>query len=262
MLRITLLLALALSAMTMAFAQAAPGTPPPQPTGPGGNRGGGMQGMQQPSADMTITPNGVFVLKSGVLVKYDTTLKQQGTPLELFGAPLPARPTVSNPPTDTETQAMMAWMQDAAPRLSAAAMLAKGDELLIVIGSTLYRVNQKTMALDTKQAKLLPAQGNMAQNRPLAAMMTALNASKPVLQLCDNTLFIVIGSNLAAVNADTGDVLSNGMLPKETTINMPNMRGGMGGNGGGRGGRGGRGAGGGNNNAPAGAAPAPGEAGA
>jgi len=242
--------------MTLAFAQAEIGgaAPAPQPGNGGrgfpgmGMMGMGMQGMQQ-APEMTITPNGIFILKSGVLMRFDTKLKQQGTSLELFGA-LAVQPPMSETPTDAERQAMMAWMRDAAPRMSPAAMLAKDDELLIVIGTTLFRVNQKTLVLDTKQTKLV-AQADMAENRPLAALMTG----KPVLQLNDKTLYIIIGANLAAVNADTGDVLSTGVLPKETTVNMMNMMRPMrngGGNGGGgvRGGGGGRGAGG-NDNAPA-----------
>ncbi len=249
MIRMTLSLVLALSAMAIVLAQAAPGTPVPQPQ-PGGGMGmrGGMPGIQgmQPSVEMTVTPNGVFVLKSGVLVKYDTTLKQQGTSLELFG-PLAVQPTVSNPPTDEERQRMRTWLLDAAPRMSPAAMLADGDELLIVVGNTLFRVNQKTLALDTKQAKLL-GENNPLQNRPFAAM-TAMMGSKPVLQLSEKTLFIILGSDLVAVNAETGDVLGNGVLPKETNIDMTNLRGVFGGGGAGAG-RGNRGGGRNNNNAP------------
>jgi len=163
------------------------------------------QGYGNSGGEMTITQYGVFVLKNAALAKFDAaTLRQQGAALELFGT-LPEQPPVSTPPTDQERQAVMAWNKANAMRMSPAAMLAKGDELLIVMNNVLFRVNQRTLTLDTTQPKLLAADTN-----PQSWM-------KPVLELNANTLYILIGFNMVAVNADTAAVLSNGVLPKEMT---------------------------------------------
>lgn len=250
-------------AATIAFAQAAPGETQPQGAGPGPgpgrpNRGMG-PGMLSQEAQMMITANGVFVLHAGVLAKFDaTTLQPQGAALELFG-PLAAMPTLSEPPTDQERTAMQSWVKGFTMRLSPATMLAKGDELLIVQNNNFFRVNQQTMAVDTTKAGLL-SQNAWAQTQLPVTQL--LMTGKPVLQLVDNTLYVIIGANLVTVNADTGAVLSNGTLPQEMNP-MQDMRAlmstgllgggnGMMGGGAGRRNGGGRRGGGANNAPPAG----------
>ncbi len=247
MIRSTLLIMVALCfAVSMVYAQEAPGGGNRPAGGMGGNRGGMFGGGQQNTAQMEITANGIFVLDNGVLAKFDpTSLKQAGVSLELFG-PLAERPTMSTPPTDAEQQAMRTWMMDYMKRTSPPTMLAQGDELLIVMGNSYFRVNQLTMAIDATQATLITPSTEAQPQNPRPMMN-----SKPVLLLAGNMLYILLNGNLVKVNAETGAVLCSNALPKEMTPPAPNFGfGGMGG--GGRGGRrGGGGGGGGNNAAPA-----------
>ncbi len=153
------------------------------------------------SGDMTITKNGLFVLKNGVLAKFDaTTLKQQGTALELFGPP-PEPPTPGTVTTEQDRQKTMNWSYANGIRSCPAAMQAKDDELLIVMYNSVFRVNQRTMTLDTTQSKLLV---DDPQNPNVTAPWMVRNLGKPVLQLNGNVLFVLLGTNLIAVNADTG----------------------------------------------------------
>ena len=172
------------------------------------------------SGDMTITKYGLFVLKGGVLAKFDAaTLKQQGAALELFGPMLKA-PTPGVVSTTQDHSTLMTWSIASGIRRCPAAMLAKDDELLIVMYNSVFRVNQQTMTLDTTQAKLLV---DDPQNPNMSSPWMVMNLGKPVLLLNEKVLYILLGTNLVAVNSDTADVLINGALPKEMAPKTPAM---------------------------------------
>lgn len=243
MVRSMLFLVLLLLAVTCAFAQPDPNAggaaapPPGGPRGGGAGPGGAMRGMManmQQEPVMTITANGLFVLRAGVVAKFDlATMKPQGT-LELFG-PLGVQPVLPATPTDQDRQAQFAWLRDYFTRMAPATVLAKDDVLLIVQDNSFFRVNQKTMQMDAIQTELVkPVNGNAMRG----AMM---NMTKATVQLLDKTLYILTGTNLISLNAEDGTILNRSELPKELTPAMPNFAGmgGMGGLGrqGGAGGR-------------------------
>ena len=226
MIRFLLLTTLAAVLVASALAQPDPAVqgnpPPPQPGAAqrGNNRMGmaGMQGMQQ-EALMEVTPQGVFVLRAGILAKFDPqTLTPQGT-LELF-APVPAQPTMPQNPTAQDRQVMRDWMMAMMPRMAPAIMLLNGDMLLIVQGNNFFRVNQQTLKLEAAQTALAKPDAN----NPRQMMM-----AKPELRLVDNTLYILMDDQLVSVNIGDGAVLSRGVLPKEMMAQMQMPAGMMGG---------------------------------
>ena len=173
------------------------------------------------TSTLEVTPNGVFVLRNAVLAKFDTVgLKTAGT-LELFGA-LAAQPKMSETPTDQERQAMRDWYSQMSKRMGTAVILPKDDMLYIVIGSMYFRVNQKTLALETKSDLAEPnaaPQGFFGQRET------------PVLKMDGGTLFVTSGQDLITVNPATGAVTGRATMPKEMFPNMgvmnPRAMGGM-----------------------------------
>lgn len=214
------LVALALTLATCAFAQPNPG----QPTQPG------QPGQQPQQRTMTmplngtpvleVTPNGAFILRTGVLVKFDVAGLKPGQPLELFG-PLPAQPVMPDNPTPQDREAQAAWYAQVQSRTAPASMLAQDDILYIVIGTTFYRINQKTMALEAQNALVdAPAPGaagaaELGRRFMLGGAMGTVGGQAPMLKLVGGALYILMGQDFLTVSPQTGKVLNRATLPKE-----------------------------------------------
>jgi len=224
------------------FAQPDPNAPfqPQQPPAGrrGGMMGGGMMNMNalanQNPAEMLVLPQGLFILRSGVLAKFTAETLQPAGTLELFGA-LPAQPALPQNPTQQDREAMRDWMMANVARYAPAATLAQDDRLYIVAGSTFFRVNPATLQIDAK-ADLGEA------NIPPRMLM---QAGAPQMKLENGVLYIIFGQELLAVKPDTGVVTGRAPLPAAMFPAPPGQMGGafggFGGNGpGNRGGRNGQ----------------------
>jgi len=155
---------------------------------------------------MVTTPAAVFVVRQGVLAKYDArTLETQGM-VELFGPP-PAEENAENP------LAKLDWIR----RLAPGAMLAEEQELLIVIGEQYFRVNRATLEVQVS-ASLFKAQALAPVERLMAVL------SPPVLAMQGETLYVTRGNQLLAVNRKDGVVRGVGALPNLQPVKAPAAR--------------------------------------
>ena len=214
------------------FAQTAAGT-----TQAGPNEGGTV---------MVNTPKGLFVMREGVLAKYDLATLKQEKELELFGAP-PAAPAA-----DADRETRTKYFTEIARRAAPALLIPKENSLLLVIGDHFASISQDTLKVEvtgdlTPLVKPTETAGGMG--------FGMRSESAPGYLLTGNTLYLMRGTEILAVSITTGKVLVRSALPKELQPTQMNF-GGMGGMGGGRGNRGNRGGGGGGGAAPA---PAPAE---
>jgi len=181
---------------------------------------------------MEATQNGLFMLRAGVLVRFDpVTLKQTGVPIELFGK-APEQPKIADKLGDQEIAALQKWQQEMAKRTGPTAVLTKDDLLLIVIGDTFFKVSQKTGV--TELTTDLAVKEDPAAPAAMAARPTITRNSNqvtaPTLKLNGNILYIYRNEQLISVNTTDGKVMGRGQLPKEMTPNLNiNLRGLLGG---------------------------------
>jgi hypothetical protein len=151
---------------------------------------------------MATTPDGIFVVRGGVLAKYDPkTLDARGV-IELFG-PLPEE-------NKANAQVNLERMR----RLMPGAMLCTAQELMIVIGEQFFRVDRVT--LEAKVSVSLFQDQVLAPAERLIAV-----AAPPVLSLEGNTLYVTRGSLLLAVNWQDGRVRAAGTLPDPFNGKLP-----------------------------------------
>lgn len=205
--------------------------------------GGGNFGPNASNSAMELTPNGLFVVANGLLVKFDPqTLTQQGEPVKLFeDVPFPMmqqrldrnmaqpqrmlvqqdvdvvqreQPAQPNPPADQNQQdnlkAMQRW-QHAMQLHMATPVIVKGENsLIVIVGDTFTRVNQKTMEVEAKTSLADPADPNPAP----------INPGAPALKLANGTLYLLSYPKLLAIDANTGKVLTRGTMPVPVVFNQ------------------------------------------
>ena len=174
-----------------AFAQFSMGMPPV------GQSGGAL---------IESTPKGFFVLRNGVVVKFDAATMQVAGTKELFG-PLPAMPQGDmrqNPGLFRD------WFAEHAKRNAPAIMLPADNALVIVIGTTFFRVNQDTLAIGS-QTELVPPSAPLPSS-PHAAAMTMPPATSGY-KLIGNTLYLLLPTELLGVNIEDGTVTTRTPLP-------------------------------------------------
>ncbi|HEY3418552.1 MAG TPA: hypothetical protein VGM23_16875 [Armatimonadota bacterium] len=237
--------AIVVALATCALAQPDPNTPATANQQANQGRFNGMMGGGQNNMALEILPRGVFILHNGVLAKFDVeTLKAAGN-LELFG-PLPPQPPMPQQnATDQDREAMRKWATLALPRTAPPATLALDDMLYIVIGTTFFRVNTATLALEAKSDLAAPAAAAPAAGGAPAAgnnfRANQMLGSPALMKLDRGVLYVIIQQELLAVDPKTGNVTTRVQLPKELLQNI-NIFGGMGGfrNQGGQGGQGGQ----------------------
>jgi hypothetical protein len=188
---------------------AGPGNPPPPPNRPGGMAPMGPM-INPRSAVVEVTPNGLFLLAEGTLVRYSPDLEQCVT-LQLI-EPLPPMPMGED---DKERQARQLWIRERMLRSAPAAMLPSGELLYIVFADTLFRVNQNTLKVE-KTPLDAPEPGGEE------GLIRNLNVPPaPQLKLHGETLYIIRQADLLAVDVKAGTVLKRAALPRELAPAMP-----------------------------------------
>ena len=220
--RFLILACIALAVTVSSMAQPDPDHPQPEARVPANQRPAQAQQPQaqlfqrammlsnQQRTQMCLTPQGVFVLRSGVLAKlHPTTLEIQHDPVELFG-PLPVRPAEENPAANLQL------LNESIKRMLPAAMLAQGDDVLIVVGEQYFRVDAATLDVKVNTPLGNPFQPNQYE------MMRLREASDPTLSVRDKTLYVAMVDKVVAVNIADGVVLARGQMPAK--MQMPPMQ--------------------------------------
>ena len=198
----------------------------------GGMMPGGMMFGQSNGALLESTSKGVFALRNGVLAKFDTKTLQLAGSVELFG-PMPAAPQPGL--QQNGSGAIREWHMQVAKRSAPAIMLHKDDSLIIVIGSSFFRVNEDTLVISAQSDLTAP---NAAPAAPGRMMMQP--ATAPAYKLEDDHLLLLEDTELISVNTQDGTVVGRTPLP-DAMIPSPMMpRGNRGGQGWGGGGGDGR----------------------
>jgi len=161
------------------------------------------QRMAEQRTQVLYTPQGIFIERNGTLALLNAaTLKEQKV-IELFGA-LPEMPAGA----DVAPKARQQWLLQLAKRLLPTAMLASGNDLLILVGDQFFRVDIPTQEIKAS-VSLVPEKELVRNNGRLMFAMLAM----PTLELHDKTLYITRGDQLFAVNIDDGTVLASGTMP-------------------------------------------------
>ncbi|MHB9133942.1 MAG: hypothetical protein ACYDBB_22980 [Armatimonadota bacterium] len=170
------------------------------------------------------TPQGFFVLRKGVLAKFNIdTLAPEGQ-VNLFGA-LPAAPAA-----DTEWSTRLHYASECVLRIVPASMQADGDDLLLLIGDQYIRVDANSLQVLVNRS-LAPADQRLRRADDWA------RAAAPVLQVNGKAVYTTnpVGpgrslSQLRAVNRENGDPLALKELPAAMTrrLSFLPMKGGLG----------------------------------
>jgi hypothetical protein len=185
-----------------------------QPSGRPGSMGnmGNSNPMYNPGmmlpVQMQITPDGVFLLKTGVLIKYETGSMKQSGLLQLFGA-MPAPPTVQDPslPTAEERDARQAWTMKNMERFAPATMLQEQGKLYILSGDNYFCVDAKTLTLVAK--------ANLALEDEYTNVRTPTRFVLPQLKVEAGVVYALFGQDLLTVEPASGKVLTRTALPPE-----------------------------------------------
>jgi hypothetical protein len=209
---VLLLLAIA-SLAGMALAQPDPNAPqppqPPQPPNPGQQAaatawlwGEVLRESTRLSALPGLllrTPEGLLVLRAGVLARVDPITLQPGATIELFG-PLPAPEANAADP-----QARQKQFLEVAKRLWPAAWVPQGPDLLVVIGDQYLRVEVATLVIKVNVSLAVKAE--------LVPDRIGTMGTPPTLLVAGTTLYLTRGTELLAINVADGKVLTRGTLP-------------------------------------------------
>jgi hypothetical protein len=144
-------------------------------------------------------PQGVFVVRGGVLAKYASDGQVQGM-VELFG-PMP----------QGNDQAVFS---ERLKRLLTGAMLVRDADLYLVIGDRFFRVDAGTLEVKADAALLPPA--------PAADITRLMElAAAPALVWGEGVLLVTRGTRLLKVSPETGKVLGEAVLPDQFATTFP-----------------------------------------
>ncbi len=175
--------------------------------GPGGPMGpmgqGGPGGPPHPMVMIETGTSGVFVLAGCTLVKYDAALKEVGT-LNLGEQSTSA---TDKPP-----------MPKPGEVLFSAGSGSAGDKILIVMGDEFYCIDATTLKVTVK-ATLPVVEPPKQENADTQTMQTGKGPGGPppakaILKLNGQTLYIVRGPQIVAINIADGTVTGQNTLPK------------------------------------------------
>ncbi|MHB0938672.1 MAG: hypothetical protein ACYC6A_19935 [Armatimonadota bacterium] len=150
----------------------------------------------QQKASVQSTPHGICVLRNGVLALLDAQTLKPKIVRDLFP---PAAPPAPKAPFAAAAD------MPAVERMYPASLLLQGDDLLVLIGDHLFRVDTATLKL-RYDADLTGPLGKAANRwRELIA--------PPTLELKGDTLYIVRTTQICAVNVRDGKLLKTTLLP-------------------------------------------------
>ena len=183
--------------------------------------GGGMfAGGAGGGSNVVGTSQGLFVLRNGVLAKYDLANLKAPQVFELFG------PAPTMPADATDRTAVQAYMTDMQRRTAPGLLLAHDASLLVIVGNGFARISQSTLDVEATADLTPPADAATTaaatQGRRMPDSVTA--------QLQGENLYLIRSREVVALNVKTGAILSRVALPEEM---QPRSFGAPGGGGGG-----------------------------
>jgi len=180
----------------------------------GGNRGGfGGQGGGAPA--VKVGTQGIFVLTGGTLTKYDTKLKEQGN----IKFVEPAAP-VSTDSADTGAPPRRQMPRSGVVLIAPNADPAK-EKVLVVYGTDFFSIDAATFKVAAKckipdpeppagAADTSGAPGGGMGGRTMGGFFGA-----PTLELSGNTLYVIRGAQMVAINIDDASIVGKATLPQQ-----------------------------------------------
>ena len=182
---------------------------------------------------MLYSPHGLFVLRTGVLAKYDLQTLQEVRVFELFG------PTPELPEDSTDRAGMQAYFAEMQRHMAPALMLPYEDSLLIIVGNGFARIDQETLKVEATADLTMPEEGEGTESgRDLSWAQPA-----PTYLLVGETIYLTRSKEILALGVTEGEILGRAPLPEKMQSapmsGFRGMRGGLPGSGGDLGPRGG-----------------------
>ena len=195
------------------------------------------QGMGS-NTQVANTDEGLFVMRAGVVAKFDVETLQVKGEYPLFGA------APQMPADRTDQAAMRAYRTEMQRRNAPGVLLTTKESLLILIGDGFARINQKTFEIEAKGS--IAAVVDPAAPAPAPNMFAGMEPA-PTCLLDGNILYIIRSREVISLDITDGKVLLRTPVPADMMpqqrMNQPGGGGAPGGAGGGaRGGAGGGGA--------------------
>ena len=165
---------------------------------------------------MTLAPQGLFVLRNGILLKLDAkTLRKLGT-VDLFGA-MPERQ-----PGNAEAERL--YYTEMVRRLLPAAVVLNDTDLLAVVGEQYFRIDTASLTVKVNRPLGLPF---ALDAKHLRSWLVGVPPA-PSLLVNEHTLYISQPDEVIACNIQDGAVQAHGPLPLEmqplfqTLAKLPN----------------------------------------
>jgi len=164
---------------------------------------------------MKATPDGLFLIHNGVLVKYDAETRQPAGTLALFGVPFDWPPDYQ-PQDDGGNIFLLERMR----RMMVPGISTADHDLLIVIGSQFFRIDARTLRVKVAATVLTPdplleVARMFTQPDGMGVVSNPMSFFQPSqLEVTGRTLHIMQGYNqLVSINIDDGTVLAHQPLP-------------------------------------------------
>ena len=168
------------------------------------------QFTQAPMMKLVVNDDGVFVLREGVLAKFDLkTLASQGDPLKLYG-PIAK---LENPDQATDAE-VIAYNVDHLKRQLPATMFAYDHDLFIVIGDDLFRIDTQKFTL-TEQTALLTT----PPEKQIDRLVTLFQRGEQAVSHLGTQIYLSDSNQVTSVDGLTGKVETK-PLPKIVTPDL------------------------------------------
>lgn len=184
----------------------------------GGFGGQGTGGFGGNAPVVKVGAQGIFVLTAGTLTKFDTKLKEQGTLKFVEPAPPPSADS-----SDTSTQPRRQMMPRGGVVMIAPNSDAAKEKVLVVYGTDFFSIDAASfkVAAKCKLPDPEPPAGAPAAGAPGGGMggrMMGGFFGTPTLELNGNTVYVIRGSQMVAINIDDATVVGKATLPQQAPM--------------------------------------------
>ncbi len=157
------------------------------------------------STQMVYSSHGLFVLRTGVLAKYDPQTLQEVQVFELFG------PAPKLPEDSTDRAGVQTYLGEMQRRMAPALMLTHEDSLLIIVGNGFARIDQETLKVAATADFTMPEEGEGTElGRGLRRVEPA-----PTYLLVGQTIYLTRSNEVLALDVTEGEILGRTPLPEE-----------------------------------------------
>ena len=157
------------------------------------------------STQMVYSSHGLFVLRTGVLAKYDPQTLQEVQVFELFG------PAPESPEDSTDRAGQQAYFAEMPRRMAPALMLTHEDSLLIIVGNGFARIDQETLKVEATADLTMPEEGE----GPEFGRVLRRAEPVPTYLLVGDTIYLTRSQEILALGVTEGEILGRTPLPEE-----------------------------------------------